>query len=287
MRSGGYRISKEFRIDTACVTLFEVSEAINADAVDEALELHLAGSARNGCVEFKIQHAWPVKTPLPARKAKEGEAEAASSCSETDVSSAKSVTSDGTAPSVDTDMDSGIEDLNGDSLVEESDEPTGGSGDDDAPGAGSQEAPGDGGQTARAPAHKLWDCQWFFMSKPKSGTIVRMYMKAPLRQYRGDGMGDYYMSKTLRPNSFGEPDDSPVITMLVLRAWAIWRANYKGWASNRDGRMREVTALSVSLEKDIREHDGRAKIEKPVMQCKEAHRLLSQWVPEIVDRLLA
>ena len=123
----------------ACSTLFEVSERVSGDTVPEAMELHVVGSAGKGYVDIVVKHAWAVTAPLVRRTRKAKESEEATSCSETDDSSAKSLTSDGTVPSVDTDMDSSIEGT--DKSADESAESNIGSGDDRAPCNGSQYAP--------------------------------------------------------------------------------------------------------------------------------------------------
>ena len=95
------------------------------------------------------------------------------------------------------------------------------------------------------------------------------------------------MTKTLSPWHYGELQSKPVRTLLLLRAWAIWRARHAGWAGQSAGRVREVEQLLQALEQDIRTEDGRAVIIAPIFDNHPAHAWLRKWVPDLVARILA
>ena len=47
-----------------------------------------------------------------------------------------------------------------------------------------------------------------------------------------------------------------------------------------------MDAMVASLAAEVRAADGRAVLERPLFQNQRAHKLLLQWAPELVRRLL-
>ena len=98
-------------------------------------------------------------------------------------------------------------------------------------------------------------------------------------------MGTTSMSKTLTAYHFGEIQDNPVRTMLLLRGWGIWRARLHGWAAQRNWRLREVAQQLGALEADVRRADGRDEPKKPLCEHERFHRTLENWVHDLVLRV--
>lgn len=204
--------------------------------------------------------------------------------------------------SVDTDEDSGLEDAlvaarhrqdNEDVGVSDLDEA-----DDGAPalGSGSGAAPGqqddeDVEETAEEPRRRhaagtwtIWQSQWFYMTQTPGYMDVKMWVKHALRN-PVTGMGARWFSKTLSPHHFGEEIDAPRRTSLLLRSWAVWRAQRNEWAFARPCRMRELERESARLLADLREAVGESP-EAPLLNNIGADSLLRQWVPQLVGQLM-
>ena len=60
------------------------------------------------------------------------------------------------------------------------------------------------------------------------------------------------MSKRVTPRDFGETRADPVRSLLVLRAWAVWRARHRGWADARPCRKRHFDEQHARLLEDVR-----------------------------------
>ena len=69
--------------------------------------------------------------------------------------------------------------------------------------------------------------------------------------------------------------------MLLLRAWALWRAAQGGWASSQRGRARHFQEQEVLLERDIK------SLRAPcgLLGDRKANTLLRSWVPQLVERV--
>jgi len=107
--------------------------------------------------------------------------------------------------------------------------------------AGPATTPASGGAPGNEKSGKpaLWQNEFFWVSDPPDETL---YIHAKVRlQYKSGagGMGssaspavvtNVHLSKQVHPSKFGERRDAPVRSLLVLRAWTVWRARHNGWA---------------------------------------------------------
>ena len=112
--------------------------------------------------------------------------------------------------------------------------------------------------------------------------FVRLMMQQIWRQPAPAGMGDTNWSKQLTPRHFAEDIGDPTRSLLLLRAWALWRAGQGGWASLQRGRSRHFKEQEVLLERDIKALGARCKL----LGNRKANSLLKGWAPEVVERLL-
>ena len=92
------------------------------------------------------------------------------------------------------------------------------------------------------------------------------------------------MTKTIRPYVYGESVDNCPKTMVLLRAWAIWRSRWGGWFKEKDSREREVDRQLVALEADVRSLCA-APLAMPLLGSAEAHAFLENALPTFVARL--
>ena len=68
-----------------------------------------------------------------------------------------------------------------------------------------------------------------------------------------------HLSKQLFPSRFGERRDAPVRSLLVLRAWTVWRARHNGWADAVSFRRQLIDEEERLLFRDVaalQEADG-------------------------------
>ena len=60
------------------------------------------------------------------------------------------------------------------------------------------------------------------------------------------------MSKQVHPRDYGESRDGPVRSLLLLRGWALWRANVTGWRDEKPCRQAHFAEHEAKLERDIK-----------------------------------
>ena len=65
------------------------------------------------------------------------------------------------------------------------------------------------------------------------------------------GMGTDKDGKHLTPSHYGETVENCTVTLLLLRAWMLWRAHRDGWANAKECRKRQFAEERQSLEQDI------------------------------------
>ena len=76
--------------------------------------------------------------------------------------------------------------------------------------------------------------------------------------------------------------DNPVRSLLLLRAWMLWRANDNGWAEAKNGRKRQFQEDALYLVRDI------IKLQTQgggLLGNKNADQLLHSWVPNLVAQV--
>ena len=96
-------------------------------------------------------------------------------------------------------------------------------------------------------------------------------------------MGDAKLSKLLHPRNFDEPFDTPVRTLLVLRAWTVWRARHAGFADARPETLRKHI---IDEEEACIERSVRALCEPcGLLGNRAANKALTEVAPDLVARL--
>ena len=98
------------------------------------------------------------------------------------------------------------------------------------------------------------------------------------------GIGEFYKKiKTITPSTVGEERADPVRTMLLLKAWMLWRARQmRGWIESDDARQRlfteEAGLVLAELKRLQPQSDG-------LLGHFEASNMLRRWVPDIVAKV--
>ena len=98
------------------------------------------------------------------------------------------------------------------------------------------------------------------------------------------GMGDLALTKLLHPRDFHEPFDAPVRTLLVLRAWTVWRARNAGFADARPDTLRKhiVDEEEACIERSVRALCEPCRL----LGDATANTAFTQVAPDLVARLL-
>ena len=89
------------------------------------------------------------------------------------------------------------------------------------------------------------------------------------------------MSRTLTPTHYGETGESPTRSLLLLRAWMLYRFAQHGWAMAERGRKRQYEEDSAELLREIRELGCADRL----LGNAAAIKLLQSWVPEMATTL--
>ena len=268
-------------------------------------------------MHLQVLHAQPVPGPVSASRGKKRRAQvvdggegdsSASSCYASDDDSdavlktkiaenAKGSSSDDSGVSVDTDADSGIDEAPADRreralrhhLADDLEVPAA----ERASSASSSASDADGdvapGSRTRLPAGtwKTWESAWFYITQTPGWTDVKISMKMAFRD-DVNGMGSQRMSKTLTPRHYDDSLEDPWRSLLLLRAWAIWRARQQGWSDRRECRVREVASQARRLVQSLRaDHESHGLPLTPLFANASAEALLRNWVPDVFASVTA
>ena len=207
-------------------------------------------------------------------------------------------------PSVDTDVDSDVDEVPSKAGLEEARSKAARSGGrpDVVESASDGEGASNSGAAAVAPevaaaavapglprhapgTFKFEENAYFYFTKTPGYSDIKVIMKNPFRNSSG-GMGTSSMSKTLSPHMFDESWDSALRTVVLLRAWCIWRARMHGWAAARECRLREINGQEQRLFNELMAQTP-APPSRPLLGNEATHALLAKWVPDVVQRILA
>jgi hypothetical protein len=131
---------------------------------------------------------------------------------------------------------------------------------------------------------KVWESTWFYATKTPGYIDLKCWIKSPLRNVY-PGMGVYDMSKTLTPYHYGDEWENPWRTLLLLRAWSLWRARVYGWAQQKECRQREVARQAARFAADLRAACGERPT-VPLLGSAAAHSLLVRWVGTEVSSIV-
>ena len=105
------------------------------------------------------------------------------------------------------------------------------------------------GSRARESRKTLWASEYFYIPDvPPESTGLRIYVKTSAIS---SGIGQDSQSKHMTPSHFGETTESCTVTVLLLRAWSIWRAHRDAWASAKPCRKRQIDEDLSLLQRDV------------------------------------
>ena len=102
---------------------------------------------------------------------------------------------------------------------------------------------------ARVSRKTIWESDYFYipMAAPESQAL-RIHVRSSVISF---GIGHEGLSKQMTPSHFGEATESCTVTMLLLRAWSIWRAHRDAWASAKPCRKRSIDEDLCRLQRDV------------------------------------
>ena len=127
----------------------------------------------------------------------------------------------------------------------------------------------------------LWQDPYFTIWSHPNVDFVRAIMRDVWRAPAPAGMGAAGASKQVTARHYGEGTDDPVRSVLLLRAWSLWRAAQGGWAASQRGRARHFEEQEVLLERDIKSLHYPGNL----LGHQKANSMLRAWLPHLVDRL--
>ena len=265
---------------------------------DEVLvvwEFQITGVATgNGGVTISAERSRPIRKPKPAppkTTADEGEEDDADEDDKLDKlntlgSDAESCESN----IVDTDAESDEDTLASSMSARSSDDDaaTGADAEAAAPAPAAIGAHATGGAGAvscpRPGLLSLWNDDYFWIWDSETEWI-QMKIRSKFAQPAPIGMGGgtWPMSKRITPRDYGETRAEPVRSILILRAWAVWRARLDGWADERECRKTHFDEQEVLLERDVRALGAPDRL----LGNAEANALLRSFLPDLVVKLQA
>ena len=102
--------------------------------------------------------------------------------------------------------------------------------------------------SARESRKTIWENDYFYIPQaPPDSTGLRI----SVRHHAKSDFGQEYLSKQMTPLHFGETMESCTVTLLLLRAWSIWRAHRDDWASAKPCRKRQIDEDLSRLQRDV------------------------------------
>ena len=147
--------------------------------------------------------------------------------------------------------------------------------------AGISKMPATGGAAKRVYNPPLWEDAYFHVYASKHDYLemrMRQQFKLPVAE---GGMGAWSMSRRVTPQDFGETREDPVRSLLVLRAWALWRARQEGWADARACRARHFAEQETLLVRDVQKLGAHCRL----LGHAKANAALREIAPDLVARL--
>ena len=95
----------------------------------------------------------------------------------------------------------------------------------------------------------LWASEYFYITKPPHGISgIRTQMRSFVQSSIASSTN---LSKYLTPSHFGESLDHCNVTILLLRAWAVWRVYSEHWATEKQCRLRYFQEEWISVQSAI------------------------------------
>ena len=128
----------------------------------------------------------------------------------------------------------------------------------------------------------LWSDDYFIMGNHlhhgKPGAWVRIRVRSGWKVSLG---GTAPMSKQFDPTTFEETRTDPVRTILVLRAWSMWRARINRWGEGKKDRRTHFAEQEAFLERDVKCLNARCRL----LGHSVANAAFRECVPDIAKRL--
>ena len=141
---------------------------------------------------------------------------------------------------------------------------------------------GPSAEVSRRVLPPLWSDEYFWVCDNIGADCLQMRVRAHHRRPRAEGgMGPRPMSKLVRPSDYAETRGNPIRSLLLLRAWAVWRAQLHGWADHCGRRKKYVADLADRLQRDIATLGAPCRL----LGNLAANAVLREVAPEIVERL--
>lgn len=120
------------------------------------------------------------------------------------------------------------------------------------------------------------------MGQSRKNEFLSIHMRRGWRQSPPDGMGGNSPTKQVLPRNLDETRQEPTRSLLVLRAWALWRARQGGWAQAQRGRARYFREQEDLIVREVQALGAPGQL----LGNSKADALLRAWAPEVVERLL-
>jgi hypothetical protein len=141
-----------------------------------------------------------------------------------------------------------------------------------------------GGAAAPVPRRRvlepLWSDDYFFIWDSE-GEFMKVFMRHQFKEPLPHGMGAWLMSKQVTPRDYGETREEPVRSLLLLRAWSLWRARQTDWADARGFRKRHFEEQEALLERDVKALGAPCRL----LGNAKANSVLREVAPSLVARL--
>ena len=299
----GANLTRDFDLPMRLQSLHDLAKDLGEEVVRETFQFKVTGRPSDlwvdgvlgGGVCVEISEACRICSPLPVsrrqRERREGEEEEVEE--EGDGSDVSDPNGDSDLKRgsdlsesecvLDTDVEScgeAFEESGSDGDASDEAGPAGGAKPADAGGA---EELVDASPPKRLKKQPLWENGYFYIAdntgKDESVNIVMFdcwSAEPPV------GMGRKpQMSRTLTPTHYGETRESPTRSLLLLRAWMLYRFAQHGWAMAERGRKRQYEEDSAELLREIRELGCADRL----LGNAAANKLLQSWLPELATTL--
>jgi len=142
------------------------------------------------------------------------------------------------------------------------------------------------GSGRKLPRASLFDNSYFHVpavdtsKNSKDAQGLRMWIR---RNSLGEDLtqDNKGFSKFLTPKHYGETLEDPTKTLLLLRAWMLWRVG-DGWAHEKTSRARQFQEEKRALKRDVTALNPQKG--GGVLDNKQANKLLRSWVPTLLAR---
>ena len=132
----------------------------------------------------------------------------------------------------------------------------------------------------RRPRKPPW-CDEYFYVHDSNKSFLTMFIRSCDSQPAPKGSGMGVMIKHATPSDFGESREHPVRSLLLLRAWAWWRANLGDWAKHRKCMRNYFAEHPAFLERDVTALGAPCRL----LGNKTANAIFTELVPDLVARL--